>query len=416
MDGVLSTDGQVRISDRILRAIERNNDFYVVETVVKISDVYNTVLSSLLLVTIFGGKTLKAAICREFRAPLRIEEIDLAAPNDGEVQVKIAACAICHSDIIFMDGGWGGVLPAIYGHEASGVVQSVGAGVHHVKPGDHVVVTLIRSCGECHYCAQGHQVMCNSTFPLDEKSPLKDAHGAPITHGLRTGAFAEYVTVEASQSVAIPKDVPLDAASLLACGVITGLGAVWNTAQVPAGANVVIIGCGGVGLNAVQGAALCGAKTVIGMDLAPDKLTAALDFGATHTINAADSDAAAKVRDLTDGLGADFVFVTVGAKVAMEQSLSFLSKGGSAVIVGMPENGVMAEYDPGGLADSCQKILGSKMGSARVRIDIPRLVGLYQQGRLKLDELITGRYPLEQINEAAASVRRGEALRNVIVF
>jgi S-(hydroxymethyl)glutathione dehydrogenase/alcohol dehydrogenase len=359
---------------------------------------------------------MKAAICREFGKPLQIEDISVAPPNDGEVHVKISTCAICHSDIIFMDGGWGGVLPAVYGHEASGIVKSVGAGVRHLKPRDHAVVTLIRSCGECHYCSQGHHVMCDTTFPLDEQSPLKDNSGAALTHGLRTGAFAEYVTVDASQAVVIPKDVPLDSASLLACGVITGLGAVWNTAKVPSGSNVVVIGCGGVGLNAVQGAALCGAKILIGMDLAEYKLAAALDFGATHSIHAGDEDAATQIRALTNGYGADFVFVTVGAKVAMERALGYLAKGGSVVIVGMPENGVMAEYNPGFLADSSQKILGSKMGSSRVRVDIPRLVDLYRQGRLKLDELITGRYSLEGINEAVASVRRGEALRNVIVF
>ena len=359
---------------------------------------------------------MKAAVCRSFGEPLVVEEVEIAEPQAGEIKVKLAACAICHSDILYAEGAWGGELPAVYGHEASGVVEAVGTGVTTVTPGDHVVVTLIRSCGHCHYCAQGALVACETSFPLDETSPLTAADGERLGHGLRTGAFAEYVVVDASQAVAIPKDVPLESASLLACGVITGLGAVVNTAKVRPGSNVVVIGTGGVGLNAVQGAALCGATEIIAVDLADDKLEAAMTFGATATINPTKADVGEAVRAKTGGRGADYVFVTVGAKAAFDQSYGLMGPTGTVVLVGMPATGVMSEIDPGTIAAYSQNILGSKMGSAQIQIDIPNLVTLYKQCRLKLDELITGRYRLEEVNEAIESVKRGEALRNVILF
>ena len=359
---------------------------------------------------------MKAAVCREFNAPLTIEDVKLAAPGTGEVQVKINACAVCHSDISYMEGAWGGDLPAVFGHEAAGVVEAVGDGVRNVSPGDHAVVTLVRSCGQCSCCHQGYYGSCEASFPLDETSPLSLTDGgAVVGQGLRTGAFAEAVVVEASQVVAMPKDVPFDAASLLACGVITGFGAVTNTAKVPPGSTVVVVGCGGVGLNAVQGAALAGARMVIAVDLSSDKLDAAMEFGANFGINPEKENARRQVRSLTGG-GADFVFVTVRAKAAADQAYGMLRPGGAAVIVGMPASGVKSEFDIVGLANDSKRILGSKMGSSNIHQDIPQLIDMYRQGRLKLDELITGRYSLEEINEAIASVNRGEALRNVIVF
>lgn len=237
-----------------------------------------------------------------------------------------------------------------------------------------------------------------------------------LTHGLRTGAFAEYALVHASQAVTIDPTVPMESASLLACGVMTGFGAVVNTANISAGCSVVVIGTGGVGLNSVQGAAISGAATIIAIDVSDKKLKVARAFGATHTINATEDSIADKVRALTGGRGADYVFVTVGAKTAIDSAYALMGPTGAVVLVGMPANGVMSEIEPGDIANNGQRILGSKMGSARVQVDIPYLVTLYQQGRLKLDELISGRYPLSDINEAIASVKRGEALRNVIVF
>lgn len=359
---------------------------------------------------------MKAAVCRGFGQPLVIEDVALAAPGPGEVQVKVAACAICHSDILFCEGAWGGVLPAVYGHEAAGIVEAVGTGVSNVRLGDRVLVTLIRSCGRCHYCAQGDPVRCEASFALDARSPLSGADGRPITQGMRTGAFAEAVTVDASQLARLDVDVPLDSAALLSCGVITGFGAVVNTADFRAGSSAVVIGTGGVGLNAVQGAAVAGAVSVIALDVSDTKLDAARRFGATHSVNVGRSDARPIVLGLTSGRGADYVFVTVGAKSAIEQGFRLLRKGGALVIVGMTPDDVMIEFDACTLAGAEQRILGSKMGSTRLAMDIPRYIALYRQGRLKLDELISGRYPLERINDAIADVRRGDVLRNVIVF
>lgn len=358
---------------------------------------------------------LRAAVCRAFGAPLSIEEVDLADPGPGEIRVRLAACAICHSDLSYIAGAWSGELPAVFGHEAAGVVEAVGPGVAAPAPGAHVVVALIRSCGGCHYCARGDQILCESVFPLDRQSPLRSRSGEPIAHGLRTGAFAEQVVVHASQAVEIGPDLPLDRACLLACGVITGVGAVTNTARMPAGSDAVIVGAGGVGLNSVQGAALAGARRIIAIDIAPAKLAAARRFGATDTVLAG-PEAAAEVKALTDGRGADFAFVTVGAKSAIEGAFALIRKGGAVVIVGMPASGVATSFDPGMLAAWSQRVLGSKMGSARLGLDVPALVDLYRQGRLKLDELISARYPLEAINAAIADVQAGGALRNVIVF
>ncbi len=358
---------------------------------------------------------MRAAVCRAFGEPLVIEEVALDPPGAGEVAVDLAACAICHSDIIFADGGWGGPLPAVYGHEAAGVVRQVGQGVANIRPGDHVVVTLIRSCGHCDSCTQGAPVTCETAFARDTQSPLHRPNGDPLVQGLRTAAFAEAVVVDASQVVVIPPAVPLDTASLLACGVITGFGAVTNTAGLRPGATAAVIGAGGVGLNAVQGAALSRARMVIALDLVEGKLEAARRFGATHTLNAGAPDAVEQVRRLT-GRGADYVFVTVGAKVAIPQAFGMAARSGTIVLVGMPASGVTVAIDPGDIAHNNLRILGSKMGGAHIQADIPKLVGLYQQGRLKLDELISGRYPLAKINDAIASARSGDALRNVILF
>ena len=296
------------------------------------------------------------------------------------------------------------------------MIEAVGPGVTRLKPGDPVVATLIRNCGFCPACAEGAPVFCEEVFPLDRQTPLRDAEGQPLVHGLRTGAFAEHMLVDASQAVAISREVKLDVASLIACGVMTGLGAVFNTADVKAGSSAVVIGCGGVGLNAVQGARIAGCNPIIAVDVEPKKLVVAREFGATHTINARTETVEDGVKALTQGRKADWVFVTVGVKGAAEQGVSLMKRNGGVVLVGMPPSGVQATIDPGWLAADGQKILGSKMGSARPIVDVPKIVGLYRDGRLKLDELITGRYPLDRINDALASSRSGQAVRNVIVF
>ncbi len=359
---------------------------------------------------------MKAALCYEFGKPLVIEEVTISEPKQGEIKVKLAACAICHSDIHFMEGAWGGALPALYGHEAAGTVVDVGSGVQQIKQGDSVIVTLLRSCGTCHFCTQGESYLCETKFSRDKESPIHTKEGQPVFQALNTGAFAEYVVVDQSQAVTLPPQFPLDSASLLSCGVITGMGAVVNTAQVASGSSVVVIGTGGVGLNSVQGALLSGAQPIIAVDLVDSKLDAAKLFGATHTINPREENARKTIYNLTGRRGADFVFVTVGSAKAMEDGLSYLKRGGTLVLVGMPPSGVKMEVEVINFAFHNQQILGSRMGSTRLSVDIPKWVALYQQGRLKLDELITNRYPLEEINEAIASVKRGEALRNIIIF
>ena len=359
---------------------------------------------------------VKAAVCRAFGQPLAIEEVDLADPGPGEVEVRVKACAICHSDISYIEGDWGGDLPAVFGHEAAGIVTRTGAGVSHVAPGDHVVVTLIRYCGKCRYCASGSQVMCEEVFDLDRNGPIHSASGESVWQAMRSGAFAEAVVVHHSQMVKIPTDMAFDQASLLACGVITGYGAVANTAKLKAGQTAAVVGCGGVGLNAIQGAAISGAGMIVAIDVADSKLEAAKKFGATDTINVAHENAAEKIMALTDGHGVDIVLVTVGAKQAFDHAFSYITKNGAVIIVGMPPTGVFASYDPGTMAAWNQKVLGSKMGEGVISKDIPELTTAWREGRLKLAELITGRYPLDRINEAIEGVTRGEALRNVIVF
>jgi Zn-dependent alcohol dehydrogenase len=361
---------------------------------------------------------VKAAVCHAFGQPLRVEDVELRGPGVGEVGVRLAACAVCHSDVAFMQGAWGGELPAVYGHEAAGVVEAVGLGVTGIAEGDHVVVTLVRSCGRCPQCLRGEPTMCErlADFPLTQHSPLSDGDGAPIHQGLRTAAFAERVTVAASQIVVIPADVPLEVASLLACGVVTGVGAVMNTAKVELGSTVVVVGTGGVGLNVVQGAALAGAARIVAVDLIDAKLEAAVAFGATHTLNASRDDVVGEVRSLTGGRGADYAFDTSGAVPAIEQGARLIRRGGTLVLVGIPATGTTVPFAVDEIADGALRIMGTKLGGVRPEIDIPQLLELYRQGRLKLDELISGRWPLDGINDAVAAAEGGEALRPLIVY
>lgn len=359
---------------------------------------------------------MRAAVCRAFGRPLEIEDLQLDPPRAREVAVEIAACAICHSDIHFADGAWGGTLPAVYGHEAAGVVEAVGPEVQRTRPGDRVVVSLLRSCGHCFFCQRGESHLCEQEAPADRESGLRTRDGEPVVQAMHTGAFAEKVVVDESQVAVVPVSLPFDVASLLGCGVITGYGAVVDRAAVPAGANVVVIGTGGVGLNSVQGAVLCGARQIVAVDISPAKRDAATDFGATHTVDPSAGDAEAEIRALTGGRGADYVFVTVGRADAIEKGLTYVRRGGTLVVVGMPPSGETFRVVTVDLVHDDVRILGSKMGSSRLALAVPRLVELYGQGRLKLDELITARYPLEQINDAMAAARDGDALRNVIVF
>ncbi len=358
---------------------------------------------------------MKAAVCYTYGEPLVIEDVVIDPPQVGEVKVRVAATAICHSDIHLIKGEFGGTVPVVAGHEAAGVVEEVGAGVTLTKPGDRVVVSLLRSCGRCYSCTMGAPNNCEAQWVLDQNSRLHNQQGQALRHGTRVGAFAEYCIVDQSQVVPISDDIAYDKASLLACGVITGVGAVINTAQVRPGNSVVVIGCGGVGLNAVQGAALAGAYPIIAVDVLDTKLDSARSFGATHTVNSTQENLRDVTRSLTNKRGADYVFVTVGSPKALEQSFALLSKAGAVVIVGLAGS-VPLTLPVSMLIWNESRILTSWMGSARLRVDVPRLVTMYREGRLKLDELITAHYPLEQINDAIAALEQGHSLRNVIIF
>lgn len=358
---------------------------------------------------------MKAAVCYAFDKPLVVEEVEIDPPQQGEVKVKLAATAICHSDVHLVRGEWGGDLPVVAGHESAGVIEAVGAGVTTVKPGDHVVVSLLRSCGRCFYCTTGAPYNCNGEFALNTQSRLRNQRGEKLHHGINTASFAEYTIVDQTQCVKIPDEIPLDCAALLACGVITGLGAVTNTAKIAPRSSVAVIGVGGVGLNSIQGAALSGARMIIAIDRLDNKLAAARTFGATHTVNATAEDAVQAVQQLTDSQGVDYAFVTVGNASAVTQAFEMIRSGGTVVVVGLPEAKATAAINIHRLIGE-RHIVGSPMGSTRLSVDAPRLVTLYQQGKLKLDELITKRYPLAEINEAITSMERGEALRNVIIF
>ncbi|MFC1970789.1 Zn-dependent alcohol dehydrogenase [Chloroflexota bacterium] len=359
---------------------------------------------------------MKAAVCYAFGKPLAVEDIDIDPPQPGEVKVRIAAAAICHSDIHAIRGDRAITLPFVPGHESAGYVEEVGENVTSVKPGDHVVMSLLFSCGHCRYCHTGRPHLCETRRPLDTESRLHNKQGQLLAHFAHTASFAEYAIVDQSQLVKIPQDMPIDRAALLACGFITGFGAVVNFAQVKPLHSVVIIGTGGVGLSSVQGAAISGAYPIIAMDMLDTKLAASKIFGATHTINGGKGDAIEAVKQLTAGRGAEYVFVTVGSNTAIRQGFAMSCPGGTTVIVGLPPRNDNLELPPDDFVRKEKTLKGCNMGSTRLSVDIPQLIALYQAGRLKLDELITGRYPLEQINEAIESVEKGDALRNVIVF
>lgn len=358
---------------------------------------------------------MKAAVCYEIGKPLVVEEITLDPPKQGEVKVKMAATAVCHSDIHFFKGELPGDLPFVGGHESAGYVDEVGPGVTGFKKDDPVVLSLLISCGKCKYCLAGQTHLCSGVFPMDSETRMHNKKGQKLNMLIKTASFAEYTIVDQSQLVKIPADMPMDSACMLACGVITGFGAVVNRARVKPMSSCVIVGIGGVGLNAVQGAAFSGAYPIIAVDIADKKLQAAKKFGATHTVNSAKTDAAKEVEKLTGG-GADYVFVTVGSTPAIEQGLAMSGPRGVTVLVGLPKYTEMAKYTPFNIIRYERILTGSFMGTTQLQTEIPKLVELYKAGILKLDELITDRYPLEKINEAIDAVVKGEALRNIIVF
>jgi len=358
--------------------------------------------------------TIKAAVCHSFGAPLSVEDVHLRSPEMSEVEVDLHAVAICHSDITFAEGGWGGALPAVYGHEAAGHISGLGEGVTGLSVGDPVVVTLIRACGQCPSCGAGRPTGCETPYD-DVHGPLTMPDGGPLKQAMACGAFAERVVVHHSQVAKVPGDMAMDAASLLACGVITGVGAVVNGAGLRAGQDVVVIGAGGVGLNAIQGARIAGARRIVAVDMSEEKLAIARQFGATDGVLASD-EKPWRAAKAAMGRGADAVLVTVGAEKVYDQAPRYMASGGKVIMVGMPHVGAVSHFEILNLADASQSLVGSKMGNVVIKRDIPWMVDMYGQGRLMLDELISNRWSLEQINEAIADTKTGSARRNVIML
>jgi NDMA-dependent alcohol dehydrogenase len=367
------------------------------------------------------ARTMKAAVLYEAKQPLRMEEVELDGPRDGEVLVRIGAAGVCHSDYHFMNGDLPIGLPCVLGHEGAGVVEEVGRGVTAVVPGDHVVLLFRPNCGHCEFCSQGRPALCwmagqlrNTGHMLDGTSRLH-LDGAEIRHFLGVSCFAERTVVPEQGVVPIPRDVPLEVAALVGCAVMTGVGAVMNTAKVNPGAAVLVIGAGGVGLNCVMGAALVGAEPIIVADLVDSKLETAMDFGATHTVNAKTHDLVEGVRELTDGEGVDFAFEAIGNPRAMTQAFQSLRRGGTATAVGIAPLGSQVTINAGDLVYQEKTLRGSYYGSTRPQADMPRLLQLYKAGKLPIDRLISRRYPLERVNEAYEALLAGEVARSVLI-
>jgi len=359
---------------------------------------------------------MKAAVLREIGQPLTIEEVSISLPRAHEVLVRTAAVGVCHSDLHYIDGLYACPKPTVLGHESAGVVERVGAEVTYVKPGDHVITCLSVFCGHCEYCTTGRPYSCDNpeTGRPEQGEPRLSHAGGPMHQFYNLSSFAERMLIHEHALVKIRKDMPLDRAALIGCAVTTGFGAVINTAKVDVGATVAVIGCGGVGLSAINGAAIAGAGRIIAVDIKGSKLNLAKHFGATDVVDASRVDPVEAVREMTGG-GVEYSFEALGLKKTSEQAFNMLRASGMATIIGMVPEGQMLEIS--GAALLSDKVLrGSNMGSNHFRVDMPRFVDFYLSGKLKLDDMISRRIKLEEINEAFAEMKRGEVARSVIVF
>jgi len=360
---------------------------------------------------------VRAAILTEIPSTelLVADDVDLRPLEPGDVKIDIAHSGVCHSDLSTMNGTIPGDPPMVLGHEGSGVVRDVGDGVTHVEPGDHVIVAFSPPCGTCAYCNERAQAnLCiNGTFTMLGNTQFVRG-GSPVGSMTGCGTFAEQTIVPGMAAIKIDEDIPLDVAALVGCGVTTGVGAVHNTAGVEPGSTVAVVGCGGVGLACINGAAIAGAGRIIAVDMISSKLELAKTFGATDLVSAADGDPVEQIRELTAG-GVDYSFEAIGLKATAEQCFRMLGRGGTATIIGMIPVGTMVEvHGVDFLAE--KKLQGCTMGSNRFRVDMPRYVDFYLNGTLKLDEMISARLPLDRVNEAFESMRKGTAARSVIVF
>src|SRR5271163_3255120 len=376
---------------------------------------------------------MKAAVFHGPHQPLTIEEVDIDDPREHEVLVRTAASGVCHSDLHFVEGLYPFPAPAILGHEAAGVVEKVGKAVTYLAPGDHVISCPSVFCGYCDECMSGHPNRCTNRKATQRKKddkPRLSQNGKPVAQFSDLSTYAEKMLLHENALVKITDNISLDRAALIGCGVTTGVGAVLNTAKIEPGTTVAVFGCGGVGLSAIQGAKIAGARMIIAVDQFESKLAMAKRFGATHTVDAANTDAVAEVRRiasgetekaadvvsaLTSGGGVDYAFEAVGVKKLAEQCFEVIKPGGTATIIGMIPIGQKVELD-GSKFLTERKIQGTMMGGNRFRIDMPRYIDYYMQGRLNLDDMISKRARLENVNEAFAALKTGEVARTVLMF
>jgi S-(hydroxymethyl)glutathione dehydrogenase / alcohol dehydrogenase len=358
---------------------------------------------------------MKGAVFHGPRQPLTVETVDIDRPLEDEVLVRVVASGVCHSDAHYVDGHYELAAPAILGHEGAGVVEAVGARVDEFRPGDHVIACPSAFCGRCDYCLTGHTHLCPNRPARSAGAPPRLRYqDQPVTQFLNLATYAEQILVHRNGLVKVRDDMPLDAAALIGCGVTTGVGAALNTARVEPGSTVAVFGCGGVGLSAIQGARIAGARMILAVDVHAHKLTTACELGATHTVDARTADPVEQIVALTDG-GVDYAFEAIGLKSAAEQSFACLRPGGTATVIGMIPEGQKVELDGSSFLTE-KKIQGSMMGSNRFKVDMPKYVEFYMQGRLRLDEMITRRLKLEDVNEAFRAMKAGEVSRSVIVF
>ena len=361
----------------------------------------------------------KAAVLYEVKKPVVVEDVELMEPGAHEVLVKWAANGVCHSDLHVITGDSPHPLPVVLGHEAAGVVQKIGSGVETVTPGDHVCSSYIPSCGKCWYCIGGQPTMCALRdkprwFMLDG-TPRFKKNGQGLHHYLQVAGYATHSVLPEVSVIPIRKDAPLDVVCLVSCGVLAGAGPVFNRAKVPPGASVAVWGCGGVGLNTIQMARLVGAGKVIAVDVMKQKLGWAEEFGATHVVDASKEDPVARVQALSGRDGVDYAFEIVGTQKTIEQALAATHRGGTCVVVGVSPAGTRVSIDPGMLLQ--QRVLtGSSFGGGHQRTDVPMLIDLYMDGKYRLDEMITRRVPLTELNNAFDLMLAGEVKRSVVVY
>src|SRR5262245_36063787 len=356
---------------------------------------------------------MKAAMFHGPHQPLTIEDVDVDKPIGREVLVRTVASGVCHSDLHFVDGYYPFPTPAILGHEAAGIVEEVGLQVAEFKPGDHVICCLSVFCGHCDYCLTGKTHLCQTRPTRSKAEPPKLSwKGQPVNQFANLSAYAERMLVHENALVKIADDMPLDRAALIGCGVTTGVGAVLNTARIEPGSSVAVFGAGGVGLAAIQGARIAGARMIIAVDTVESKLTKAKELGATHGISASSGDPVRTIREMTGGGDS---FECIGLKIAAEQCFACIRPGGTATIVGMIPVGQKVELD-GPMFLREKRIQGCSMGSNRFKVDMPRYIDLYRQGRLRLDEMITRRGRLADVNEAFRAMKAGEVARTVLMF